>query len=109
MVVLPSTTQPASLTRAAGGASAVAGVKSPAAVPIGVGAPAVAILSLMVIGTPSSGLRAAPLRQRASDAAACIRAPSALLMYIALIRFSHRSSRAGAARVASTGESCPVR
>src|SRR5690606_39717715 len=57
MVVLPRKTQPASRSRATGGASARPGVMSPAAVPIGAGQPFVPILSLMVTGTPSSGLR----------------------------------------------------
>ena len=39
IVVLPSSTQPASRRRAAGGASAALGVMSPAAVPTGVGMP----------------------------------------------------------------------
>ena len=54
MVVLPSTTAPASRMRAAGGASALAGVRSVAAVPSGTGTPRVAMFSLMVAGTPSS-------------------------------------------------------
>ena len=53
--------------RAAGGASAGAGVSSVAAVPSGTGTPLVAILSLMVIGTPSSAPCGSPCRQRASD------------------------------------------
>ncbi|MNV38890.1 hypothetical protein D3C71_1304530 [compost metagenome] len=54
MVVLPSSTAPASRMRAAGGASAAAGVSSVAAVPKGTGVPRVAMFSLMVAGTPSS-------------------------------------------------------
>src|ERR1700730_10079863 len=76
IVVLPSRTQPASRSRAAGGASAALGVMSPAAVPTGVGMPATAMLSLMVTGTPSSAESGVPERQRACDAAACARALS---------------------------------
>src|SRR5215204_1512486 len=69
IVVLPRRTQPASRSRAVGGASAALGVMSPEAVPTGVGRPLTAMLSLIVIGTPSSALSGAPARQRASDAA----------------------------------------
>src|ERR1700675_4411313 len=85
IVVLPRRTQPASRSRAVGGASDALGVMSPAAVPTGVGKPLTAMLSLMVTGTPSSAESGAPARQRASDAAACASAPSRSTMYIALI------------------------
>src|SRR5258708_36953669 len=77
IVVLPRITQPASRTRAAGGASAAAGTSSVAAVPSGDGTPAVATFSLIVMGTPSSALRGSPAVQRAAEAAASPRAPSA--------------------------------
>src|SRR5579871_5658531 len=98
-------TQPASRTRADGGASAGLGVMSPTAVPTGVAKPLTAMLSLIVIGTPSSGLRGAPARHRASDACACASAPSASTVYMALIFGSHAGMRASAACVTSTGES----
>src|SRR5262249_35064670 len=99
-------TQPASRTRADGGASAVAGVMSPAAVPTGVAKPLVAMLSLMVIGTPSSALHGVPARHPASDDAAWASAPASSTTNIALILVSHAEMRANAARVTSTGESC---
>ena len=61
IVVLPRMTAPPSRSRAAGGASASAGVSSFAAVPAGSGTPRVAIFSLIVTGTPSSGPAGAPL------------------------------------------------
>src|SRR5262245_50216832 len=85
IVVLPSSTQPASRTRAVGGASVSLGVMSPAAVPTGAGKPLTAILSLIVIGTPSIGLSGLRRRHRRSDAAAAASAPSASVMYMALI------------------------
>ncbi len=109
MVVLPSSTHPASRTRAEGGASAAAGVISPAAVPSGVGTPFVAILSLMVMGTPSSGLSGSPARQRRSELVACASAPTASMTYIAWIFGSHASMRVSAARVTSTGDTWRVR
>ena len=66
MVVLPSSTQPASRSRAAGGASSAAGTSTVAAVPAGRGTPLVAMFSLSVSGTPSRGDSAWPARQRAS-------------------------------------------
>ena len=104
IVVLPRRTQPASRSRAVGGASAALGVMSPEAVPTGVGKPLTAMLSLMVTGTPSSALSGVPVRQRLSDAAACASAPSPSTTYMALILLSHASMRPSAARVASTGE-----
>ena len=76
MVVLPSSTQPASRTRAAIGESSVFGVVSPIATPIGAGSPLLTTFSLRVIGTPSSGDSGVPSRQRASAAFAAARAPS---------------------------------
>ncbi len=109
IVVLPRNTQPASRTRAAGGASTALGVRIAAAVPTGVGTPLLAIFSFSVIGTPSSGLSCRPLRQRCSEALACASAPSASTRYIALIFGSQASIRMSAALVASTGEIAPVR
>ena len=76
MVVLANRIAPASLRRAAGGASASAGVMSLAAVPTGVGSPLVAMLSLTVTGTPSSGPIGSALIQRASEARASFSARS---------------------------------
>src|SRR6266567_3813831 len=110
MLVLPSSTHPASRTRAAGGESAAAGVMlSPAAVPSGVGTPLDAMLSLIVIGTPSIGLSGAPSRQRRSELVACANAPTASVTYIALIFGSQASMRSSTARVTSTGDNWRVR
>src|SRR2546429_7926700 len=84
MVVLPSSTQPASRTRAEGGASGAAGAMSPAAVPSGVGTPFVPMLSLMVIGTPSMGLSGSPARQRGSALVAFACATAASIWYLAV-------------------------
>src|SRR5215831_18622273 len=70
IVVLPNKTQPASRTRAVGGASEALGVMSPAAVPKGAGMPFTAMLSLIVIGTPSSRLSGLRRRHRSCEAAA---------------------------------------
>ena len=106
MVVLPRITQPASRAREAGGASAVCGgASSLARVPIGAGSPRVAMFSLMVSGTPSSGESGLPARQRASAAPAAARAPSRSIRYIALMRGSQASMRAIAWRATSTGDS----
>src|SRR5712692_8682226 len=108
MVVLPRITQPASRSRAAGGASAACpGASSLARVPIGDGSPRVQMFSLMVSGTPSSGERAVPARQRAAEAPACSSAPSRSMRYMALIFGSHASMRASRARVTSSGEISP--
>ncbi len=68
-------TKPASRSRAATGASSGIGDRSRAAVPIGIGVPRVAMFSLIVPGTPSSG-SACPFIQRASEAFAAARAAS---------------------------------
>ena len=104
IVVLPRITAPASRTRAAGGASEAAGVRSLAAVPSGVGTPRVAMFSLMVIGTPSSAPLGAPAFQRASDALAWVRAPSGSKAYIAFSFGSQASMRAMTASTTSTGD-----
>ena len=109
MVVLPRSTHPASRTRAEGGASEAAGVMSAAAVPTGAEIPLTAMLSLMVIGTPSSKLSGFPARHLASDDDASASAPAASTTYMALIFLSHAALRSRAARDTSTGESCLVR
>ena len=55
MVVLEKITAPASRSRAEGGASAAAGTSLVVAAPSGTGVPLVAMFSLIVVGTPSSG------------------------------------------------------
>ena len=71
IVVLPTRTAPACFRRAAAGASRTAGVRRQAADPRGVGTPAVVMFSLIVTGTPSSGLSGRPARQRSPAATAC--------------------------------------
>jgi hypothetical protein len=75
IVVLLKMTAPAARNRAAAGASSAAGTSSVAAVPWGTGVPRVAMFSLTVTGTPSSG-PAVPARQRSSDSRAASRAPA---------------------------------
>src|SRR4051812_9544093 len=84
MVVLEKITAPASRNRAAGGASAAAGTSLVVAAPSGTGVPLVAMFSLMVAGTPSSGPIGTPLCQRSVDALATARAPSGSNAYSAL-------------------------
>src|SRR5258708_22753962 len=105
MVVLLRITAPASRTRAAAGGAAAAGTSAVAAVHSGTGTPLVAIFSLMVIGTPSSGPCGAPACQRFSDALAVLRALSKSGAYSAFSLGSQASMRAITASVASTGES----
>ncbi|MCY1223456.1 hypothetical protein D3C87_1155310 [compost metagenome] len=104
MVVLLTMTAPASFRRAAGGASAAAGMRSTAAVPAGSGSPRVAMFSLIVVGTPSSGPRASPRCQRCSEARACSSAASGRNSHVACSRGSQCSMRAMTARVTSTGD-----
>jgi len=106
---LASSTQPASRRRAAGGASSVAGTSTLAAVPSGSGTPRVAMFSLMVQGTPSSGDSGAPARQRCSDCRAWASAASVSSAYSACSCGSQRSMCASSARTASTGDAAPLR
>src|ERR1700730_18113678 len=76
MVVFAERVAPASRRRAAGGASAAAGTSLTLAAPSGTGWPLVAILSLIVTGTPSSAPVGSPFGQRSVDAFATVRAPS---------------------------------
>ena len=79
VVVLPSSTAPASRSRAVAGASSASGA-APAVVrlPRSVGQPRVRMMSLIDAGTPSSGPRGSPRGQRASEARAAARAPSSI-------------------------------
>src|SRR5580692_7656569 len=76
IVVLEKIIAPTSRKRAAGGASASAGSSLVVAVPSGTATPLVAILSLMVTGTPSSGPIGSPFCQRSVEALAAARAPT---------------------------------
>jgi hypothetical protein len=76
-----------------------------AAVPAGIGSPRVAMFSLMVAGTPSSGPRGSPRSQRASEARACSSAASGRNSQVACRCGSQRSIWSITACVTSTGDS----
>ena len=79
VVVLPRSTAPCSRRRATGGASsAQSRSRSMVFDPRNVGQPRVSTMSLIEVGTPSSGPAGAPRRQRASEsrAAAIAASPS---------------------------------
>src|SRR6202161_3170251 len=109
MVVLEKITAPASRNRAAGGASAAAGASVVVAAPSGTGTPLVAILSLIVTGTPSSEPVGSPLCQRSVDAFATARAPSGSKAYNALMCGSHTAICASTSSSTSVGENCLAR
>src|SRR5882757_6055424 len=109
MVVLEKITAPASRSRAAGGASAAAGTSLVVAAPSGTGTPLVAMLSLMVTGTPSSRPVGSPLCQRSVDALAVARAPSGSNAYSALMCGSHTAICASTSSSTSEGENCLAR
>src|SRR5664279_904837 len=109
MVVLEKITAPASRNRAAGGASAAAGTSLVVAAPSGTGTPLVAMFSLIVAGTPSSGPDGWPLCQRSVDAFAVARAPSGSNAYSALMCGSHTAICASTSSSTSDGENCLAR
>src|ERR1700687_621407 len=109
MVVLEKITAPASRSRAAGGASAAAGTSLVVTAPRGTGTPLVAILSLIVVGTPSSAPIGSPFRQRSVDVFAVARAPSGSNAYSALMCGSHAAICASTSSSTSDGENCPAR
>src|ERR1700730_2109219 len=109
MVVLEKITAPASRNRAAGGASTVAGTSLTLAAPSGTGTPLVAILSLIVTGTPSSAPVGSPFCQRSVDAFATVRAPSGSNAYSALMCGSHTAICASTSSSTSDGENCLAR
>src|SRR4030081_1482582 len=109
MVVLEKITAPASRKRAAGGASAVAGTSLVVAAPSGTGTPLVAMFSLIVAGTPSSGPAGSPLCQRPVDAFAVARAPSGAKAYNALMYGSHTAICVSTSSSTSDGENCFAR
>src|SRR5216683_2445318 len=109
MVVLEKITAPASRNRAAGGASAAAGTSLVVAAPSGTGTPLVAILSLIVAGTPSSRPVGSPLCQRSVDALAVARAPSGSNAYSALRCGSHTAICPSTSSSTSDGENCLAR
>src|SRR6476661_355916 len=109
MVVLEKITAPASRSRAAGGASSAAGSSLTLAAPSGTGTPLVAILSLTVTGTPSSGPVGSSFCQRAVDAFALARAPSGSNAYSALMCGSHTATWESTSSSTSSGENCLAR
>src|SRR3978361_830215 len=109
MVVLEKITAPASRNRAAGGASAAAGTSLVVAAPSGIGTPLVAMLSLIVAGTPSSEPIGSPFCQRSVDNFAVARAPSGSNAYSALICGSHTAICASTSSSTSDGENCRAR
>src|SRR3981081_1183015 len=109
MVVLEKITAPASRNRAAGGASVAAGTSLVVAAPSGVGTPLVAMLSLIVAGTPSSEPIGSPFCQRSVDNFAVARAPSGSNAYSALICGSHTAICASTSSSTSDGENCVLR
>src|SRR3984957_14600515 len=109
MVVLAKITAPASRNRAAGGASTAAGVNGLVAAPSGTGTPLVAMLSLIVTGTPSSAPMHWPCCQRSVDAFAVKRAPSGSKAYSALICGSHAAICVSTSSSTSDGENCLAR
>src|ERR1700743_2567986 len=104
MVVLEKITPPASRKRAAGGASAAAGTSLVVAAPSGTATPLVAIFSLRVAGTPSSGPMGAPLCQRSVEALAARRAPSGSNAYSALMCGSQAATWVSTSSSTSLGE-----
>src|SRR5712671_1942971 len=109
MVVFEKITAPASRKRAAGGASRSAGTSGMLAAPSGTGTPLVAMLSLMVTGTPSSRPVGSPLCQRSVDALAVARAPSGSNAYSAWMCGSHTAICASTSSSTSDGENCLAR
>src|ERR1700692_2104040 len=109
MVVLEKITAPASRRRAAGGASAGDGTSAVGGAPIGTGTPLVAMLSLIVTGTPSSRPTGSPLCQRSVEALAVARAPSGSNAYSALMCGSHTTICASKSSSTSDGENCRAR
>src|ERR1700733_2492990 len=109
MVVLEKITAPASRSRAAGGASTKAGTSLVVAAPSGTGTPLVAMLSLIVAGTPSSTPIGAPFCQRSVEAFATARAPSGSKAYSDLMCGSHTATCASRSSSTSEGENCLAR
>src|SRR5580704_3027125 len=109
MVVLEKITAPASRRRAAGGASLAAGTSGTLAAPSGTGTPLVAILSLIVTGTPSSAPTGSPFCHRSVEALALARAPSGSKAYSALMCGSQAAICVSTSSSTSEGENCLAR
>src|SRR3954452_21332959 len=109
MVVLEKITAPASRSRAAGGASAGDGTSLVVAAPSGTGTPLVAMFSLMVTGTPSSGPGGSLFCPRSVGGFAVARAPSESNAYSAFMCGSHTAICASTSSSTSVGENCLAR
>ena len=103
------TMAPASRKRATAGASASTGVLSASWLPIECGQPFTRTSSFTVNGTPSSREAGAPAAQRAVEAFAAARAPSASTIVSALSFRSTLSARASTASMVSSGVAALVR
>ncbi|CAB4652206.1 unannotated protein [freshwater metagenome] len=100
---------PASRTRAAGGASADAGVSTVDAAPKGIEVPLVAIFSLIVIGTPSRAPIGSFFIHRFELASAWAIAPSRSWPHNALTAGSRNSILEITASITSRGVKSPLR
>jgi hypothetical protein len=110
VVVLPSSTDPDSRSRATAGASSVHGpAASSSRLPRSVGQAVVSSRSLIGAGTPSNGLSGRPSRHRRSDFRAAASAASESTRTNACTAGSRAAIVSRAARVTSTGESRPLR
>ena len=105
VVVLPSSTAPPRSSRSTTGALSSAGASSVTCEPRRVGQPLTEVVSLMVVGTPSSGDSGASCRQRRSDVRAAERALSSSIRTKALRNGWSCRARASIASTTSTGES----
>ena len=96
---------PAARKRPTIGASSATGVSSVACEPSRVGQPLTLVVSLIEVGTPSRGDSGSPFCQRASEARAAARAPSASRRTRKLRCGCRRSARFSVLSTTSTGES----
>ena len=108
LVLWAKTMAPASRRRATAGASASAGVLSLSLLPMLCGQPFTRTSSLIDTGTPSSGDKGLPLRQRFSEARAAASDWAVSMRQSALIRGPIFSARARTAFMVSTGEARPL-
>jgi len=107
MTVDPTITAPASVSRSTTGELRSGRTGTTPALPAGMGTPARARFSLTVAGTPSSGPRASPRRQRSVLSAAATLADSSARSHRALSSGSASSTTSRAASTTSVGERLP--
>src|SRR5690625_3985592 len=86
VVVLPSSTTPASRNLATAGESSPAGSASVSALPLRVGSPLINRMSLIVVGTPSAGPLGSPAAHRWADCLAASKAASGSVSTMARTR-----------------------